>query len=85
MHEDVTLNCEETLDYEELKGKAHELAKAGPTYEELAKELGVTQSEVAQAVTTAGPKFHRLQIRIVELLSGYEVKPREALELRPSD
>ena len=74
---------EETLDYEELKDKAHQLAKDGPTYEELAKELDVSRSAVAQAVTTAGPKLHRLQIRIVEHLSDSEVE--EAFRLRSTD
>ena len=74
-----------TLDYEELKGKAHKLAKDGPTYEELAEELDVSRSAVAQAVTTAGPKFRRLQIRIVELLSDYEVEQRQGFILHPKD
>ncbi|MCS3658566.1 orotate phosphoribosyltransferase-like protein [Salinibacter ruber] len=73
------------LTYEELKDKAHQLAKDGPTYEEIAEELDVTKSAVAQAVTTAGPKFHRLQIRIVELLSDVEVERREAFVLHPND
>ena len=70
------------LTYEELKDKAHQLAKDGPTYEEIAEELDVTKSAVAQAVTTAGPKFQRLQIRIVELLSDVEVEPRKKSFLR---
>jgi len=73
------------LTYEELKDKAHQLAKDGPTYEEIAEELDVTKSAVAQAVTTAGPKFHRLQIRIVELLSDVEVERREAFILHRND
>ncbi|MCS3940305.1 hypothetical protein [Salinibacter ruber] len=73
------------LTYEELKDKAHQLAKDGPTYEEIAEELDVTKSAVAQAVTTVGPKFHRLQIRIVELLSDVEVERREAFVLHPND
>lgn len=73
------------LSYEELKDKAHRLAKDGPTYEEIAEELDVTRSAVAQAVTTAGPKFHRLQIRIVELLSDVEVERREAFVLHSND
>jgi transcriptional regulator with XRE-family HTH domain len=83
MENDVTLDHEETFDYEELKGKAHELAKDGPTYEEIAEKIGVSRSAVAQAVTTAGPKFHRLQIRIVELLSDLEVE--EAFVIRSRD
>ena len=77
MEDDVTLN------YEELKGRAHKLAKDGPTYEELAEELDVSRSAVAQAVTTVGPKFRRLQIRIVEHLSDCEVE--EAFVVRSKD
>jgi predicted DNA-binding protein YlxM (UPF0122 family) len=71
------------LSYEELKDEAHRLAKDDSrAYTEIAEELDVTKSAVAQAVTTTGPKFHRLQIRIVELLSSGEVEPRKTFILR---
>jgi hypothetical protein len=74
-----------TLSYEELKDKAHELAKDGPTYAELAESLDVSENAVAKAVTTTGPKFQRLQMRIVELLSDYEVEQRQGFILHPKD
>jgi hypothetical protein len=77
---------ETTLSYEELKDKAHQLAKDDRrTYREIAEELDVTEGAVAKAVTTAGPKFHQLQIRIVELLSDVEVERREEFVLHPND
>lgn len=63
------------LRYEELKDEAHRLARDSPkTYAEIAEELDVSENAVAKAVTTAGPKFQKLQGRIVELLSGYTVE-----------
>jgi hypothetical protein len=77
---------ETTLSYEELKDKAHQLAKDDRrTYREIAEELDVTEGAVAKAVTTAGPKFHQLQARIVEFLSDYTVERREAFVLHPND
>jgi hypothetical protein len=65
----------ETISYEELKDSAHQLAKNDPqTYAKIGEALGVTEGAVAKAVTTAGPKFRQLQIRIVELLSDVEVE-----------
>jgi hypothetical protein len=71
------------LSYDELKEEAHQLARKAPdTYGEIADKLDVSENAVAKAVTTAGPKFQRLQMRIVELLSDYEVERREHVEFR---
>lgn len=75
--------AEEVLTYDDLKSRAHELAVNDPrTYEEIAHELDVSKSAVAQAVTTPGKKFSKVQIRIVELLSDHEVEVEEAFILR---
>ena len=61
-----------TLSPEDLKDLAHRLAREAPgTYADLAEELDVSENAVAKAVTTAGPKFRKLRVRIVELLSEY--------------
>ena len=73
------------LNHDDLREKAHELAKDGPTYAELAEELDVSENSVAKAVTTTGPKFQRLQARIVEHLSGYEVEERRSFVIRSTD
>ena len=66
---------ERELTHEELREEAHRLAKDDSrAYTEIAEELDVTKNAVAKAVTTTGPKFHRLQIRTVELLSNVEVE-----------
>jgi hypothetical protein len=76
----------EEIGYRDLKRHAHQLAKDDRrTYREIAEELDVTEGAVAKAVTTAGPKFHQLQARIVELLSDYTVERREAFVLHPND
>ena len=73
------------LNHNDLREKAHGLAKDGPTYAELAESLDVSENAVAKAVTTTGPKFQRLQMRIVELLSDYEVEQRQGFILHPKD
>ena len=73
------------LNHDDLREKAHELARGGPTYAEIAEALGVSENSVAKAVTTTGPKFQRLQMRIVEHLSDYEVEKRHSFVLRPAD
>lgn len=63
------------LSYEELKDEAHRLAREAPdTYAEISEALDVSENAVAKAVTTPGPKFRKLQMRIVELLSDYTVE-----------
>ena len=63
------------LSYEELKDEAHRLAREAPgTYADIAEKLDVSENAVAKAVTTAGPKFRKLQGRIVELFSEYTVE-----------
>lgn len=42
----------------------------------------MSHNVVAKAVTTAVAKFRRLQLRIVELLSEYELERREHVEFR---
>ena len=73
------------LNHDDLREKAHELAKDGPTYAEIAEALDVSENAVAKAVTVTGPKFQRLQARIVEPLSDYEVEERRSFVLRRSD
>lgn len=71
------------LNYEEICEEARRLAKESDfTHEDIADELDVATISVSKAVTEAGPKFQRLQMRIVELLSEYEVERREHVEFR---
>jgi hypothetical protein len=72
-----------TADYEGLKEDAHRLAREAPgTYAEIADALDVTENAVAKAVTTPGPKFRKLQVRIVELLSDYTVEREVDVQFR---
>jgi predicted transcriptional regulator len=43
------------------------------TQTELADALGVSQSSVSQALSTPGPKFARLQRRVIERLTPFKV------------
>jgi hypothetical protein len=71
------------LSYEELKDEAYRLANDSPrTYAEIAEDLDVTENAVAKAVTTAGPRYKRLQMRIVEVLSEYTVEREVNVQFR---
>lgn len=71
------------LSYEELKDEAYRLANDSPrTYAEIAEDLDVTENAVAKAVTTAGPRYKRLQMRIVEILSEYTVEREVNVQFR---
>jgi hypothetical protein len=52
------------------------------TQQQMADQLDVSRISVARAVTEPGPKFQRLQMRIVEALSNFEVERRESVEFR---
>jgi predicted DNA-binding protein (UPF0251 family) len=69
------------LDYDQLCQAAHRLlSDSDLTQQAMADRLGVSRISVARAVTEAGPKFQRLQMRIVEALSGVQVERRERVE-----
>lgn len=71
------------LTYEELQKEARQLLKASDyTQGQMAKELGVTRTSIAKAVTTAGPKFQRLQMKIIETLTDYTVERRQEVYFR---
>jgi predicted transcriptional regulator len=69
------------LDYEGLQREAkRSLDNSDYTQQAIAERLGVTRTSVAKAVTQVGPKFQRLQMRILETLTDYEVERREHVE-----
>ena len=71
------------LTYEELQETAHRLLKRSDyTQQQMADRLDVSRISVARAVTEPGPKFQRLQMRIVEALSAFTVERRERVEFR---
>jgi predicted DNA-binding protein (UPF0251 family) len=71
------------LDYDELQQEAYRaLSTSEYTQQEMADELEVTRAAVGKAVTQPGPKFQRLQMRILEALTDYEVERREHVVFR---
>jgi len=69
------------LDFEELQETAHRLlTESDYTQQQMADRLDVSRISVARATTEPGPKFQRLQMRIIEALSDYEVERRERVE-----
>ena len=70
-----------SLDYDGLRETAKRvLDESSYTQQEMADELGVARTSVAKAVTQSGPKFQRLQMRILEVVTDYEVERREHVE-----
>jgi orotate phosphoribosyltransferase-like protein len=71
------------LDYDELQQEARRaLGESGYTQQEMADELDVTRAAVGKAVTKPGSKFQRLQMRILEALTDYEVEREETVRFR---
>jgi predicted DNA-binding protein (UPF0251 family) len=71
------------LDYNELCEEAARLLRSSDyTQQAMADRLDVSRISVARAVTEPGPKFQRLQMRIIEALSDYSVERREYVEFR---
>ena len=63
------------LNYEDLQEAAYRALDASDyTQQKLARELGVSRVALAKAVTQPGPKFQKLQMRVVETLTDYEVE-----------
>lgn len=53
------------------------------TQQEMADELGVTRVAIAKAATTPGRRYFRLQKRILEKLTDYELEKQEKVRIRP--
>jgi transcriptional regulator with XRE-family HTH domain len=71
------------LGYEDLcEEAARALRESEYTQEEMADELGVTRGSIAKAVTQPGTRFQKLQMRILEALTDYEIERREHVVFR---
>jgi hypothetical protein len=74
----------EKLSYEDLQEQARAVLNGSDwTQREIADELDVTRGSVAKAVTTPGPRYQRLQMRIIEELTDYRIKREETVHFRP--
>lgn len=73
------------LSYDELQQEARAaLQKSEYTQQEMADRLDVTRPSIAKAVTQPGPKFQRLQMRIIEALTEYDMVREETVRFRVS-
>lgn len=71
------------LSYEELQEQARTvLNESDWTQREIADELDVTRGSVAKAVTQPGPRYQRLQMRIIERLTDYRMEREETVRFR---
>lgn len=71
------------LSYADLREEAYEALDRSPlTQAEIADRLGVERTSVADAVTTAGRTYVRLQIQILEELTEYCIEPHLQVQFR---
>lgn len=65
------------MTYQELCDRTrHVLGQSSHTQRAIAARLDVDESSVSRACTEAGPKFQRLQCRILEALTGLRIDKR---------
>ena len=74
----------ERLSYRGLMRAARRaMQESGARQVDLADQLGVSQGGLSRALSTPGPKFARLQQRVVEHLTPYVVEKKVRFILRP--
>ncbi|MCS3616692.1 transcriptional regulator with XRE-family HTH domain [Salinibacter ruber] len=74
---------DQRLTYEELRQAAYDTLDKSPfTQADMAEKLGVSRGSVASAVHTAGSRYKRLQIQILEHLTGYTISPEQEVRFR---
>lgn len=70
------------LNHQELQNLARWLTKGmSMAQKELAEELDVSPSTISRAVTTVGPKYQRIQLEIVELITGNTLRRKVTFEV----
>lgn len=63
------------MDYEALRREATQtVEQSGSTQTEIANELEVTAGALSRALSESGPKFSRLQRRILQHLTPYRIE-----------
>jgi len=71
------------LDYDELAEAARQIVNASDfTQQEVADRLDVIRTSVGKAVTTPGPRYCKLQMRILEELTGYDFEKQEKVRFK---
>lgn len=69
------MNDGRTMDYEALRQEAHRVVvQSGSTQTEIADELDVSAGALSRALSESGPKFSRLQCRILQHLTPYRIE-----------
>jgi len=69
--------------YKELQEEARALVhESGLSQQDVADQLDISRSTIAKAVSQPGPRYHKAQIRIVELLTDYRVEREETVRFR---
>jgi len=69
--------------HEKLQQHARGLAhQTDMSQQEIADKLDVSRSVVAKALTMPGPRYQKMQRRVVELLSDYTVEREKEVNFR---
>jgi hypothetical protein len=80
---DAAVRVGDRLTYEDLQAAAHRLLSASDdTHADMAERLGVAPVSISKAVTEPGRKFRRLQMQIVETLTGLRLEIEEWVVVR---
>jgi hypothetical protein len=80
---DAAVRVGDRLTYEDLQAAAHRLLSASDdTHADMAERLGVAPVSISKAVTEPGRKFRRLQMQIVETLTGLRLEIEERVVVR---
>jgi len=74
------------MDYEALCDEASRIvAESNYSQTKLADELGVSTGAMSRALSESGPKFSRLQRRILERLTPYQVEEHVVFRVESKD
>lgn len=74
------------MDYEALcEEAARVVAESGYSQTQLADELEVSTGAMSRALSESGPKFSRLQRRILERLTPYRIKEHVVFRVESDD
>lgn len=74
------------MDYEALCEEAARLvSESRYSQTQLADELGVSTGAMSRALSESGPKFSRLQRRILERLTPYQIEEHVVFRVKSND
>jgi predicted transcriptional regulator len=74
------------MDYDALcEEAARAVSKSSYNQTQLANELGVSTGAMSRALSESGPKFSRLQRRVLERLTPYQIEKHVVFRAKSDD